>query len=658
MNRDLKVHQVPGTPGPFLVDGFKHVRASPTTRAYFLSHFHSDHYGGLDERFDAAPIYCTQITASLVAAKLGVKSELLRPCPVGEAFVVQGVSVTFVDANHCPGAVLLLFELPCGRKIVHCGDMRYHPRMQTEPSLLRVKGEVDTVYLDTTYCEEKHTFPPQEDSIALVVNQVTKQLALDGGGGGGGGGSGGDDGICLVLLSAYTIGKEKVLLEVSRATGHQIYVSPEKLKVVQCLDLKSEELGRFTSDMSSTPIHVTKMGVVGDVWPYFQPNFGSIRKYIQTHSLPYKRALGVIPTGWAASSKWNRTHAIQTDESGCYSVMLSPYSEHSNFEELQAFVSFIRPAHIIPTVYSDDRAAKRMVARFAGSGLLNTTAAKRDFLALFSPAAASSSASSSISTSSPDSSKAADESDAGSDTIGTAPVSDSSASAASDDDDDDDATPASIASRDEVKVAKTEETTDIKEDWAEAEAAWAAAEKEIDDAAASASACGSANPGATSTSDRNQKRRRVESESSLAAAPATAPGSNAIAKGTGGRQWWIHSSPKQSEAPKQTPTAQPQRLQQDTASAVALDEGDHNVGSSGSRRRSSSDDSDGSRRRSSGGGGGGGGGDGGSGGNDDGVRALLDMGFGREVAERALRVSGGDIEAAVGSLLYRAEALG
>ena len=80
MNRDLKVHQVPGTPGPFLVDGFKHVRASPTTRAYFLSHFHSDHYGGLDERFDAAPIYCTQITASLVAAKLGVKSELLRPC--------------------------------------------------------------------------------------------------------------------------------------------------------------------------------------------------------------------------------------------------------------------------------------------------------------------------------------------------------------------------------------------------------------------------------------------------------------------------------------------------------------------------------------------------------------------------------------------------
>eukprot|EP01043_Picozoa_sp_COSAG02_P088181 COSAG02_NODE_25335_length_661_cov_1.740214_1_plen_102_part_01 len=102
------------------------MRASPSTRSYFLSHFHSDHYGGLDDRFGAGKIYCTQITASLVAAKLGVAANLLQPQQIGEAFVVEGVTVTFVDANHCPGAALLLFELPCGRIILHCGDMRYH----------------------------------------------------------------------------------------------------------------------------------------------------------------------------------------------------------------------------------------------------------------------------------------------------------------------------------------------------------------------------------------------------------------------------------------------------------------------------------------------------------------------------------------------------
>ena len=39
------------------------------------------------------------------------------------------------------------------------------------------------------------------------------------------------------------------------------------------------------------------------------------------------------------------------------------------------------------------------------------------------------------------------------------------------------------------------------------------------------------------------------------------------------------------------------------------------------------------------------------------ISVLLDMGFEQDVAVRALRVAGGDVEAAVGSLLYRASAL-
>jgi DNA ligase-1 len=537
------------------------VRASPSTRSYFLSHFHSDHYGGLDDRFGVGQIYCTQITASLVAAKLGVAANLLQPQQIGEPFVVEGVTVTFIDANHCPGAALLLFELPCGRTILHCGDMRYHPRMQVDPVLLRVKGKVDTVYLDTTYCEEKHTFPPQEDSIALVVEQVTKELER-----------GGDRG-CLVLLSAYTIGKEKVLLEVSRTTGHPIYVSPDKMNVLQCLDLKPEDLQCFTSDMSATPIHVTKMGVVGDVWPFFQPNFASIRNYIATNALQYTRALGVIPTGWAASSKWNRTHSMQTDKSGCFSVMLSPYSEHSNFPELQEFVKFIRPTHIVPTVYSDERSAKRMVARFVGLGLLNTTAAKRGFLALFPPSTTAKPTTPSSRTCLPN-----------------APAMDNNSAA-------------SVAAKSGCEAQNDErKALEVPEEWAEAEAAWQAVENELDAASSAASATTAAAAlTCASPSKKTRKRQRSKLSVELSLEQANGDGQSLQERQVSSTRSWTKKVPAVAGVAE--------------GSAAAISDHDATVG----------------------------------------LHALLDMGFAHGVAERALRVSGGDVEAAVGSLLYRAQ---
>jgi DNA ligase-1 len=71
-----------------------------------------------------------------------------------------GVKVIFIDANHCPGAAQILFELPNGRRYIHCGDMRYSPRMLDNPHLRRFKN-ADAVFLDTTYAHPKHCFPAQ-----------------------------------------------------------------------------------------------------------------------------------------------------------------------------------------------------------------------------------------------------------------------------------------------------------------------------------------------------------------------------------------------------------------------------------------------------------------------------------------------------------------
>ena len=71
-----------------------------------------------------------------------------------------GVEVTLVDANHCPGAVQFLFRLPSGERYVHCGDMRFSPKLLDSP-LLAAYRNCTAVYLDTTYCNPRFTFPPQ-----------------------------------------------------------------------------------------------------------------------------------------------------------------------------------------------------------------------------------------------------------------------------------------------------------------------------------------------------------------------------------------------------------------------------------------------------------------------------------------------------------------
>ena len=65
-----------------------------------------------------------------------------------------------MDANHCPGAVQFLFRLSTGEKYVHCGDMRFSPKLLDNP-LLAAYRNCTAVYLDTTYCNPRFTFPPQ-----------------------------------------------------------------------------------------------------------------------------------------------------------------------------------------------------------------------------------------------------------------------------------------------------------------------------------------------------------------------------------------------------------------------------------------------------------------------------------------------------------------
>ena len=99
---------------PLAVDAFRYGAIEGCT-AYFLTHFHSDHYAGLSSTWKHGPIYCTPATSRLVHAKLRVDKMWLRPIALDVRTLIPdsgGVYVTCIDANHCPGSCLFLFEGP------------------------------------------------------------------------------------------------------------------------------------------------------------------------------------------------------------------------------------------------------------------------------------------------------------------------------------------------------------------------------------------------------------------------------------------------------------------------------------------------------------------------------------------------------------------
>jgi Cft2 family RNA processing exonuclease len=62
--------------------------------------------------------------------------------------------VTLYEANHCPGAVMLLFEGPKGR-VLHTGDFRFKPSM-----LDHFTGkDIDCLYMDNTFATTEEDFP-------------------------------------------------------------------------------------------------------------------------------------------------------------------------------------------------------------------------------------------------------------------------------------------------------------------------------------------------------------------------------------------------------------------------------------------------------------------------------------------------------------------
>lgn len=284
------------------VDAFRY-GAVEGMNAYFLSHFHSDHYIGLSASWSHGPIYCSRVTANLCRRQLRVDPKWMVELEYEVKTDVPGTggaTVTMLDANHCPGSSLFLFEkeIPNGRggkrkqRILHCGDFRAHAKHLRHPLLSVLKGnKIDICYLDTTYMNPKYAFPPQkqvidvcaelcvslardipdendvfektrrEVGISKFVKNAEKsespskelvQTAINASPGGK------NRGRLLIVVGTYSIGKERICMGIAEALDCKIYAPPNKQKI--CAALENPVLSaRLTTDPYAAQIHMTPL---------------------------------------------------------------------------------------------------------------------------------------------------------------------------------------------------------------------------------------------------------------------------------------------------------------------------------------------------------------------------------------------------------------
>ncbi|KAK3292678.1 beta-lactamase-like protein [Chaetomium fimeti] len=232
--------------------------------ACFLSHIHSDHLAGLEslrspfvycsaatkemllrlERYPCRINYASGILEARVQRYRHLKN-LLKPIPLETPTLLElepgnHIQVTLFDANHCPGAVMFLFEGQ-GKAVLYTGDIRseawFVNAVARSPSLIEYSSglkTLDTVYLDTSFTGDIK-FPTKAEGISELLQKVSKYPADT-----------------IFHFQAWTYGYEEVWIALSKALKSKIHVDGYKMLMFRSL-MTTHSGSKFAPSSHLTP---------------------------------------------------------------------------------------------------------------------------------------------------------------------------------------------------------------------------------------------------------------------------------------------------------------------------------------------------------------------------------------------------------------------
>lgn len=134
-----------------------------------------------------------------------MKEQWIHPLELDEPYKLplddigkETMTVTLIDANHCPGSAMFLFQGYFGsilytgqymdtQRRLHlilflftmnkfdffAGDFRYTPSMLREPCL-RTNITIDVLYLDNTNCDPNRTIPSRQRATQQIKEIIRR----------------------------------------------------------------------------------------------------------------------------------------------------------------------------------------------------------------------------------------------------------------------------------------------------------------------------------------------------------------------------------------------------------------------------------------------------------------------------------------------------
>ncbi|CAH3190767.1 unnamed protein product, partial [Porites evermanni] len=257
---------------------------------------HTDHTAGLTSSWNTYRIYCSDVTRKLAIAKLGLRSELVVGLPLDEPVTInldevgeEMLTVTLIDANHCPGSVMFVFEGYFGR-ILYTGDFRFCERFLTHSA---TKGKkFDILYLDNTYCDPKCAFPSRS-SVTMTIMEIIRNHPQH-----------------KVIIGLHSLGKEALLRAIAVTCEMWIGVDATRMETLKLLQMPDV----FTCDVDRTKIQVVKTREITkrniQMWNSVEPT------------------IAILPTCLYVGG--------QNPYENVPNVFVVPYSDHCSFEELRS----------------------------------------------------------------------------------------------------------------------------------------------------------------------------------------------------------------------------------------------------------------------------------------------------------------------------------